>query len=600
MIDTEAAGNHSYAPPAKFPIHPRLLPSVPQPPLLRPQHCNAFSRLHNACSSAVNSRLSRADNARFIEQFRYVIVASQLLNEYLDHGPSQTRTVHGDDLDGTPHGLGVPVVSTSFYGAVLTATAAFALAYLIHWAQSNRVGPWSKSRAAIAITGLALVALVGYAFVRRYWLKFLRHNAVGAASRLIANVEAFELSLSSALSFIQEVELVSKGYKISSPLPPVSRLENQLSPRRCMRLRKTLHSAYASMIPEYIESYTSLRPLINQDDLEKYFDVYGICAPDATEVLGDNALGVVEDDSESLKSLRLLSFRSSVLRRMTLCSLMSLEADGGKQDFYRWRLATTIMGNLDKTAAISTERVRRVLTDMESSSIPSTPATKTSNPVVREKFRSQIRKISLLSSGIRGLQAKMHMLREETNRSIEQSDDPNDLGSSLMAQYDSIGVDLRELMQTWEAGRASLQSSLNRLENRVSVASSGPRSAVSSLGGLTAVEDASTTDGSPADALRTLTGDTSSQQSDRSSMVTTPSDEELVFEAVALPPRGPRRSLASREDRIARMHEERERQAGLRARRDVNTSMLRELESVINLRPKHRSTTNGTTRITSI
>ena len=190
----------------------------------------------------------------------------------------------------------------------------------------------------------------------------------------------------------------------------------------------------------------------------------------------------------------------------------------------------------------------------------------------------------MLSSGIRGLQAKMQILREETNRSIEQSEDLTDLGPSLMAQYESIGTDLKELMQAWEAGKAALQSSLTKQERRIS-RSSGMWSPMSSIGGLTAVEE----DGGPADALKALTGDS---KSNRSSMATTPSDDE-VFEAVAMPRQ---RSTLTREERILKMQEERERQAALRANRDANTSMLRELESVISLRPKK----NNTARITSI
>lgn len=211
-------------------------------------------------------------------------------------------------------------------------------------------------------------------------------------------------------------------------------------------------------------------------------------------------------------------------------------------------------------------------------------------------MRGQVRKISALSSGIRGLQAKMQILREETNRSIEQSEDLTDLGATLMAQYESIGSDLRELMQAWEIGKQSLQSNITRQEHRISMASSnGLRSPVSSLGGLTAVEES---DGSPSDALRVLTGgDGGGSKSDRSSIANSTSEEETaVFEAFAKPRQ--RASTLTRQERIVRMHEERERQAALRSKRDANTSMLRELESVINLRPK--KTLDGGARVTSL
>ena len=546
---------------------------------------NAVSRVHNAWSTAVNSRLRRADNARFIEHFRYIIVASQLLNEYLDQGSLPPPAVPGQALDGAADNPGIPSVTTSLYGAAASAVVAFALVYLLHWARSSRSGIVSKSRVALVLLVLIVITSVGYAYVRRQWLKFLRRHAVAEVTTLTANWQAFEVSTSSALSLIQEVELVSKGYRLSTPLPPASRIEDQSASRRCGRLRKSLHKAYTAVIPHCIDVCSFVRTLIEEDDLDKYFEVYDINAQDAEEAARPDALNVLEDDAESLKSLRVLSYRAGVLRRVTLCSFMGLEADGSKLDFQRWHSANETMTNLSKVLGTCAENLQQCLSEMETLPTPVTSVSKSPLPA-REKMRSQVRKISMLSSGIRGLQAKMQILREETSRAIEKTEDLTDLGPSLVAQYESIGADLRELMQAWEAGKVTLQSNINKHERRMSLASSSMRSPVSSIGGLTAVEEG----GGPADALKALTGDSLSS---RSSMATTPSDDE-VFEAVAMPRQ---RSTFTREERIMKMHEERERQASLRAKRDANTSMLRELESVINLRPKK---VNGDARITSI
>lgn len=256
----------------------------------------------------------------------------------------------------------------------------------------------------------------------------------------------------------------------------------------------------------------------------------------------------------------------------------------------RWRRGSDAMSRLAEEITQATEKINQVLHDMETLAVPTTPAHKTSHTPTREKMRSQVRKISTLSTGIRSLQAKMQILREETNRSIERSDDLTDLGSDLMTQYESIGTDIKELMEAWELGKASLQSNITKQERRISLASSGLRSPVSSLGGLTAVEE----DGTPADALRALNGDLLSDTSNRSSMAASSPSEEEIFEAVAVPRL---RSSLTREERIAKLHEDRERQATARAARDANTSMLKELESVINLRPR-RTTVDQ--RVTSI
>ncbi|KXT10522.1 hypothetical protein AC579_2360 [Pseudocercospora musae] len=586
---------NSFAPPSTLQLHPRarIPPSLPSTAVAQlPQ--STLTSIHHAWSSAVNSTLGASDNAKFLEHFRYTIVASQLLNEYLDHGslnPISTPTVPSLGVDGTSDVLKEPRDTANLVGALSAAVLAFAVVLLIDWLRARRI---SKSKVVLVLTVLAIAAFVGYGYLRRQWLQNLRRQVVEAATRLTINWQAYELSSSSALSLIQEVELVSKGYRLSTPLPPASRIEENSAARRCPKLRAALHKAYAGTIPKCIEACAALRALIDDDDLEKYFEVYDISTQDAREASG-SPVCVLEDDSESLKSLRVLSYRSGILRRVTLCSLMALEADGGKADFRRWGVATAVMDKLSRSIACSTERVRKLLTEMENFSLPS-PA-KFANAPVREKMRGQVRKISALGTGIRGLQAKMQILREETNNSIEQSDDLTDLGPTLMAQYEAIGADLKELLQAWEIGKQSLQNNITRHERRISLASSGLRSPVSSLGGLTAVEEA---EGSPADALKVLNGDSSGSRSNRSSLnASHNSDEEMVFEAVAMPRQ--RATTLTREERIAKMHEERAKQADLRAKRDANTSMLRELESVISLRPKKTATNgNGPARVTSL
>ena len=197
-------------------------------------------------------------------------------------------------------------------------------------------------------------------------------------------------------------------------------------------------------------------------------------------------------------------------------------------------------------------------------------------------MKSQLRKLASLSHGIRGLQAKMHLLRDDSERALDQSNDSSAIGFNVLEQYDSIGSDLRNLMQEWQDGRSALVTSLNKNEHRRSQSQSGllaPPSPTLSLGGLTAVEG-----GSP-DALKALNGYPRSPRS-RSSTATSSSGEE-VFEAVGLPRP---RSLLTREERLAKMKEDRVRQALAKGKAEANNHMLKELETVIRLRPRGRTT----------
>lgn len=143
-----------------------------------------------------------------------------------------------------------------------------------------------------------------------------------------------------------------------------------------------------------------------------------------------------------------------------------------------------------------------------------------------------------------------------------------------MSQYESIGLDLKEVMSAWEEGKAALALGIDRNEKRLSSASLmlSPRS---SLSGLTTVDE-----GDVADALKALTGESSPR-----SEPPEPQPPE-VYEAVAHPARP--RSLLTRDERLVKMREEREQKAHARQQVDATRGMLRELETVISLRPSRR------------
>jgi hypothetical protein len=147
------------------------------------------------------------DNQRFLEHFRYLVVASQLLSEQGGLRPAAIPSFVPDGR-ASPHEF--KIASTSLTGATLTAAAAFILVWLIHWSR----GRPSVGRFAVVLAVFAVVGTACYAYMRRQWLQYLRQQAVDGASTLVANLQAFEASTLSALALIQEVELVSRGYRL--------------------------------------------------------------------------------------------------------------------------------------------------------------------------------------------------------------------------------------------------------------------------------------------------------------------------------------------------------------------------------------------------
>ena len=348
--------------------------------------------------------------------------------------------------------------------------------------------------------------------------------------------------------------------------------------RRCGRLRKTLNLTIISICDLYIETYKTLKPHAVDLDFEKYCDIYEISQEDIGEIADlISARDEEIDDAESLKALRASLRKFYLVRKVFLCVLLALDADGGKPDFSRWTLAIDAMQHLASRSKDVAVDLDKILNEEERYTLPPTPK----YPLTpgRERMRAQMRKLGTLSQGIRGLQAKLHILREESDRALNEADDVSELGSNLITQYDSIGADLKNLMQEWEDGKARLVINIDKHERRISQSSVGnifPRSPTHSLGGFTAVE------GSPPNDLRIYNG----EGPPGSSIEGTSSDEE-IFEAIASPRQ---RSNLSREERIAKMKVDRAKQAVMKEKADTNTHMLKELETVIKLRPRGRTT----------
>jgi hypothetical protein len=159
----------------------------------------------------LNARLARSDNERFLEQFGYVIVASQLLNEH--SAPSYTSAA---DVLSAKQPSDLPSLSTTFgiQGAIVTAATSFSIAWLLHWSRSRTGSGLSLKKVGVLLILVPAVGVLFYAFAKRQWLKYLRHQAVEAAGAFIGNAQGFDSAASASVVFIQEVELVSRGYRM--------------------------------------------------------------------------------------------------------------------------------------------------------------------------------------------------------------------------------------------------------------------------------------------------------------------------------------------------------------------------------------------------
>lgn len=431
-------------------------------------------------------------------------------------------------------------------------------------------------------TILFALAFFAYGLCLRQYRRYARNHAIKTTSAMVSNAQSFDSAAHAASGFIQEVELVSRGYRLSSPLPPVSRLDDEkYQSRRCTRLRHALRSALDSLTKSHVEAYQALQPFANEQNFERYCDMYELSRLDVDEVQDSIKESTSDiDDSEALRVLKVDLHKLFTARKLFLCAILALDVDM-KSNKLDWAMLTGIMETLSNNTAASVLSLDDILREEERSTTPPSPRSPTTPG--REKIQNRIRKFTTLSQGLRGLQARMHILREESDKALGSSDEVAFVGSCLLEQYDAIGADLRVLLADWEDGRAALTANINKHERRVSIVSTGMAlsgsTSPTSIGGLTAVG------GSPPEAFKILNGESMPSLDAISS-------EEEVFEAMASPrPRG----MLTREERIAKMREDRARQVTARERADAGRFMVKELETVIKARPRRTTTSRVTT-----
>ncbi|OAG41295.1 hypothetical protein AYO21_04458 [Fonsecaea monophora] len=421
----------------------------------------------------------------------------------------------------------------------------------------------------------------------------LRGSTLG---NLVTDSHNYDSSAVEALRFIQEVEIVSRGYEISQPLPPISRLEDKNSLSRCRDLRATLGVTLTANIIRCVEAHNAIQPFVRDLDLKRYHDVYEVSMQDYSDAvaLANNS---PLDTRDSLKELRFLFRLHLIARKVFLCDLLALHSGSTWYNVRQWRLICHVLQGLEDVLSKAGQQLHTAIVHEEYgedgqdtvSEDAETAAERTIDATTPQKrhTKAQLRRFEAVANAIRSLNAKVHLLREEIN-SLKSKDD-SALSMAITGHYDQLGAEIRNALVEWEKGRNTMFLNVGtERDNRFSISSSGMRSPASpspsSLGGVTVV------DGGPAEALKLLSGD------ERSSSDGGVGLDEEVFEAVALPRKRMSWAPMSREEKLNKLQEDRRKRATFQEHAENTTNMLRELQMVI----KHRPPARSDTRITSI
>jgi hypothetical protein len=99
-------------------------------------------------------------------------------------------------------------------GLLVTATAALVVAFVARWVYTGGYAHLTKKRVTFSAVILVAVASVSHVYIRQQWLRYLKNQALTEAAIFVSKSQDFDSASSATLSLIQEVELVSRGYRM--------------------------------------------------------------------------------------------------------------------------------------------------------------------------------------------------------------------------------------------------------------------------------------------------------------------------------------------------------------------------------------------------
>ena len=166
--------------------------------------------------STIKTGITKGEHERFLEQFRYLIIASQLLVE--ESKPARRKTNKSShDVDPVFRIQKRPDFDAlNLHGVLATAVSSFLVAWGLHWVRSSTTdSARSLSTKILLVLSLVCALVLGFcSYTWRYRSQRLRRSVIDAVSSLIAESHALDGLTSTALTLIQEIEVVARGYEM--------------------------------------------------------------------------------------------------------------------------------------------------------------------------------------------------------------------------------------------------------------------------------------------------------------------------------------------------------------------------------------------------
>ncbi len=118
------------------------------------------------------------------------------------------------------------------------------------------------------------------------------------------------------------------------------------------------------MLRQYSQTADVVKGFAEQLDLDKFYDIYDISDLDISDALQGFSESELED-AESLRTLKIVAARFHTVRKVFLCALLALGANGDNSDLLRWTTAVEGLRALNELTKNHYERLTRILGEEE-------------------------------------------------------------------------------------------------------------------------------------------------------------------------------------------------------------------------------------------
>lgn len=301
-------------------------------------------RFKGLIRQALTSSLPPQEAKIFLEQFRYQIVSSNLLESRpiyasFSSTTSQRRTDLLFSADGPWSLFNVPKKYWVSGGAsIVVVVAVFTL-------KCKRLDQSDPLFVKMSLVATLLIGLYLFSHSRRRLLRLLHAKSLGQVALFVEKAKIFDGDCVKSFKVLQQADMLGT---------PSAR-----------KLRSVIASCLHLMTEQFIDAIKDCLCMCSEIDLQRYFEIYDLSAQQEKLqfVMNDGYIGFLNEQSSQtfygpeschlpLSMLKLQFQKLHFVRRAFLCCLLTVPASGDCKlvEFERWTVITDHLKNMTDLA----------------------------------------------------------------------------------------------------------------------------------------------------------------------------------------------------------------------------------------------------------